>query len=294
MVADALQKKHGLNQMQALQAVGLARSSYHYRAKKRPREYGYDPVLCAAIKAIHEQASVYGYRKVWAKLRVLGWHINHKRVLRYLRYLGLLQPRKVKGRTYTKPALVEPTRSNTYWEEDLTYVWCGDQNGYLFALIDGYDKEIPGEHFGDRCRSDEASDVLECAVLKRFGDRVPEGHRLVLRIDRGPQFTARKFRETAQRLGVVLEYAGIRCPDDKPYIEAFISKYKVEEVYRNEYRNIAEAKMAWELYRVWHENERIHQTLNYQTPRQVWASQKLALASEVKMCNINQAPFCPK
>lgn len=295
MLVDKLTKEHGLNQSQALQAVGLARSTYHYRpCAGRKKERPYDAVLCAAIKAVREKAMVYGYRKTWAQLRALGWRVNKKRVLRYVRHLGLLQPRKVKGRKYTKPALVQPTVSNEYWEEDLTYVWCGNQQGYLFALIDGCDKEIPGDNFGDRCRADEASAVLERAVLKRFGARVPEDHRLVLRIDRGPQFIARKFRETAQRLGVELEYAGIQCPDDKPYIEAFFSKYKVEEVYRHEYRNLAEAKSGWELYRTWHENERIHQTLNYQTPSQVWESQKMMLANEPKMCNINQAPFCPK
>jgi len=294
MLVDKLLDKHGLTQGTALQAVGLARSTYHYRLKKRRGKYHFDPVLCAAIKDIHEQAPVYGYRKVWAKLRALDWHVNRKRVLRYMRYLGFLQPRKVKGRFFTRPALVEPVCSNTYWEEDLTYVWSGDRNNYLFALIDGFDKEIPGDHFGDRCRSDEAAGVLERAVLKRFGGRVPQGHRLVLRIDRGSQFIARKFRETAKRLGVVLEYAGIQCPDDKPYIEAFFSKYKVEEVYRNDYRNINEAKAGWELYRSWYETERVHQSLNYQTPKQVWESQKLTLANESKMCNINQAPFCPK
>lgn len=294
MLVGQLINEQGLKQKQALVAVGLGRSTYHYRSKKRCREYVFDTDLCAAIRAIHERAPVYGYRKIWAKLRALGWHVNHKRVLRYLRHLGLLQPRKVKGQVFTRPALTQPTVSNTYWEEDLTYVWCGNQNGYLFVLIDGYDKALPGEHFGDRCRSEEAAGVLERAVLKRFGGRLPEGHRLVLRIDRGPQFTAQKFRETARMLGVILEYAGIQCPDDKPYIEAFISKYKIEEVYRHEYQNISEAKAGWELYRTWYENERIHQTLDYQTPSQVWESQKMALANKPKMCNINQASLCPK
>jgi len=294
MVVDRLQVEYNLSQTQALQAVGLARSTYHYHARKRCREYGYDPALCAAVKEICEKASVYGYRKVWATLRARGWRVNKKRVLRYMRHLKLLQPRKVKGQKFTRPALVVPTCSNTYWEEDLTYVWCGDCTNYLFALIDGFDKEIPGDHFGDRCRSDEASAVLEHAVLERFGGRVPDGHTLILRIDHGTQFRARKFRETAKRLNVKLEYAGIQCPDDKPYIEAFFSKYKIEEVYRNEYRNSAEAKAGWELYHSWYETERVHQSLGYQTPQQVWELQKLTLANESKMCNINQAPFCPK
>lgn len=286
--------EHRLNQTQALQAVGVARSTYHYHAKKRCRAYGYDSALCAAIKEVHKQAPVYGYRKVWATLRARGWRVNKKRILRYLRYLKLLQPRKVKGRRFTRPALVVPTCSNTYWEEDLTYVWCGDCTQYLIVLIDGYDKKIPGDYFGNRCRSDEASEVLERAVVQRFSGCVPDDHTLILRIDHGSQFRARKFRETAKRLHVQLEYAGIQCPDDKPYIEAFFSKYKVEEVYRNEYRNSAEAKAGWELYRSWYETERVHQSLGYQTPHQVWESQKMMVASKAKMCNIIQAPSCPK
>lgn len=295
MLVDKLIDKYGLMQRAALQAVGLARSTYHYKSKAAGRTLKpLDAEFSQAIREVLKRASVYGYRKVHAVLRARGWCVNHKRVLRYMRHLKLLQPRKVKGRSFTRPALVEPACSNTYWEEDLTYVWCGDCNNYLFALIDGYDKEIPGDHFGDRCRSDEASEVLERAVLKRFGGRVPEGHTLLLRIDRGVQFIARKFRETAKRLNVRLEYAGIQCPDDKPYIEAFFSKYKVEEVYRNEYQNSAEAKTGWELYRSWYETERVHQSLNYQTPKQVWELQNMTLAKKAKMCNINQAPFCPK
>jgi putative transposase len=294
-MVDKLVAEHGLNRSEAFHAIGLSRSSYYYRSKSSHRKRSFDPALCAAIQAIHKRASVYGYRKVCATLHASGWRVNHKRVLRYMRHLGLLQPRKTKGETFSTVTLVKPECSNIYWEEDLTYVWCGDQQGYLFALIDGYDKEIPGEYFGDRCRADEAAAVLEQAVLKRFGGRVPEGHRLVLRIDRGTQFRARKFRETAKRLGVELEYAGIRCPDDKPYIEAFFSKYKTEEVYRNDYRNIGEAKEGWQYYRMWHETERVHQSLGYKTPKDVYEdSQKNDLDNAEKICDNYETLKCPK
>lgn len=91
----------------------------------------------------------------------------------------------------------------------------------------------------------EASDGLEAlekAVMRRFGGKVPEGHQLTLRVDRGSQFRAHRFRETARLLNVRLEYAGIKCPEDKPYIESFNSSYKTEEIYRNEYRSFQEAK----------------------------------------------------
>lgn len=104
--------------------------------------------------------------------------------------------------------------------------------------------------------------------MSRFGGKVPEGHNLTLRVDRGSQFRAYRFRETARLLNVRLEYAGIKCPEDKPYIESFISNYKTEEIYRNEYRNFQEAKSGWETYCEWYRNDRLHQSLDYMSPVQ--------------------------
>jgi len=72
------------------------------------------------------------------------------------------------------------------------------------------------------------------------------------------------------------------------------TSHKVEEVYRNEYRSLAEGKSGRELYRVWYENERVHQNLSYRTPHEVYEAQKMNLDLNIKMTNINQAPLCPK
>ena len=84
---------------------------------------------------------------------------------------------------------------------------------------------------------------------------------------RGNQFTSRNFREAARTLNVRLEYAGVQCPEDKPYIESFFGSYKTEELYRNEYNSLAEAITGWESYRAWYRNDRLHQALWYKSPR---------------------------
>lgn len=168
MLVDKLIQENGLTQSEALAVVGLGRSTYSYTPKPLKKTRPLDPLLCLAIQAIHRKSPVYGYRKVLATLKARGSLVNHKRVYRYMKHLGLLQPRKVKGQKHTQLAMVHPAVSNIYWEEDLTYVWCGNQQGYLFALIDAYDKGLPGDYFGNRCRADEAASILEQAVLKRF------------------------------------------------------------------------------------------------------------------------------
>lgn len=146
-------------------------------------------------------------------------------------------------------------------------MWTGSSNVYLFVVIDACDRDIIGDVFSDRCRAREAAEALEGAVLSRFGGRVPYSHKLILRVDRGRQFTARSFREAARTLNVRLEYAGVQCPEDKPYIESFFGSYKTEELYRNEYNSLAEARTGWESYRTWYRNDRLHQALWYKSPR---------------------------
>jgi putative transposase len=253
----------------ALEAAELSSSSYYYRPKGTRKPKALDMEMVAAITAIRQgHNEVYGYRKITRSLKAQGMTVNAKKVLRHLRILGLTQPRKVKGVRWTQLGVAKPEEPDTYWEADFTYVWTGEGNAYLCAVIDGWDRDIVGDVFSDRCRAVEAAEALEKAVMRRFGGKVPEGCDLSLRVDRGSQFRAHRFRETARLLNVRLEYAGIKCPEDKPYIESFNSSYKMEEIYRNEYRNFQEAKTGWETYREWYRNDRLHQSLDYMSPVQ--------------------------
>ena len=194
----------------ALEAVGMAKSSYYYRSVRKRKPRALDEALVKSINEARQgHAEVYGYRKVTMALRAAGWTVNGKKVLRHLRTLGLTQPRKLKAQRWSRPAIIRPSVYNTYWEADLTYVWTGSANAYLFVVIDACNRDIVGDVFSDRCRAQEAVEALEEAVLSRFGGRVPYGHELTLRVDRGTQFTARNFREAARTLNVRLEYAGV-------------------------------------------------------------------------------------
>ena len=260
-------KSEGTPLPAALKAAELSSSSYYYQPKGIRKPRALDRNLVEAITEVRQgHEDVYGYRKITLALKARGMRVNGKKVLRHLRALGLTQPRKVKGIRWTKLEVVQPEEQNTYWEADFSYVWTGEGNSYLCVVIDAWDRDIVGEVFSDRCRAIEAAEALEKAVMNRFGGKVPECHQLTLRVDRGSQFRAHRFRETARLLNVNLEYAGVKCPEDKPYIEAFFSSYKTEELYRNEYHGFEEAKVNWEDYRYWYRNDRLHQSLAYMSP----------------------------
>jgi putative transposase len=248
----------------ALKVADLSKTAYYYESKPEndKRKKLLDPVLAAELKKIEKYETVYGYRKITKKFAVY----NHKKVYRHMKVLKMLQPKKLKKHKTKRLPIECPIESNIRWEGDLTYVYDGEQMNYLFCIDDVFDKEVIGDYYGLRCRADEAILSLEEAVKTRFGSLEPcSYYRVSLRLDQGSQYISKKFKKRAKELGIKIDYCGIDCPDDKPYIECFFSRYKCEEVYRNEYRGFSQAFLGWVSYKSWYNKSRIHQGLNYMT-----------------------------
>ena len=248
----------------ALRATFLSRGTYYHTPSSSTdgRKKPLDPVLAELLKGIMGYERTYGYRKITVMFEIY----NHKKVYRHMKELKLTQPRKLKKHNKKRLEISSPIRPNIRWEGDLTYVFDGRKTNYLFAIVDAYDKEPIGDYYGLRCRADEAIHSLEDAVRTRFGSlETYNGYRVTLRVDQGSQYASKKFKRRAKELGVWLEYCGINCPDDKPYIESFFSRYKCEEVYRNEYCSFTDAMFGWLAYKNWYLTKRIHQGLGWST-----------------------------
>ena len=119
----------------ALEAVGMAKSSYYYPLVGRRKPRALDEVLVRAINEVRQgRAGVYGYRKVTMALRAAGWKVNAKKVLRHLRALGLTQPRNLKGHRGSRRAIIRPSVCHMYWAADLTSVWNGRANPHSLGV----------------------------------------------------------------------------------------------------------------------------------------------------------------
>ena len=269
----------------ALKALFLSRSMYYYKPRDSEdgRRRKLDEELVQLLKNLRGYELVYGYRKVTNYLE--GY--NHKKVYRHMKALNMLQPKKVKKHKHTRLPVCSPIGPNARWEGDLTYIWDGTKLNYLFAIVDGYDREPIGDCYSLRCSSEEAIVSLEEAVKKRFGNLEPVDYwRVTIRLDQGSQYISNWFRRRAKELGVKIEYCGINCPDDKPYIESFFSRYKCEEVYRNEYSSFTEAMLGWVQYKSWYRTERIHQGLGWITIPEFKNQKGLHLAEVFQSENI--------
>lgn len=272
-MVDQMKSETGLKM--ALQAVGLSKSSYYYEGKEKqhcPRqEYPLDPILTNILRSFKGYELTLGYRKVldYIDFTLNQGHYNHKKVYRHMSELKMLQPKRIKKQSKPRKELAfySPIKSNVRWEADLSYVFFGSGTAHAFVVIDTYDKEVIGRYFSLRARAAEAVAALDRAVAARFGDTIPEGFEVIMRVDRGCQYTAEEFCLAAKkRPWLVVEYCGVQAPNDKPYVESWFACYKREEVYRNDYRNFWEAKTGFESYVGWYNNIRPHGSLGNISP----------------------------
>ncbi len=273
-MVDEMKTKTGLRV--ALEAIGLSKSSYYYKKKDKAnsiiKEYPLDETLKSILLSFNGYELTLGYRKTMYYIDFVlnKGHYNHKKVYRHMDILDMLQPKKIKkqGKPKKDLSFYSPIKSNMRWEADLSYVFYGSGTAHAFIVIDTYDKEVIGRYFSMRARAKEAVIALDNAVSCRFGDdEVPEDFEVILRVDRGCQYTAEDFCEAVEkRKWLKIEFCGIKAPNDKPYVESWFACYKREEVYRNDYQNFWEAKKGFESYTDWYNKQRPHGSLGNISP----------------------------
>jgi putative transposase len=261
----------------ALESFDLSKSSFFYQEKIRRSKRSckpLDPILSQHLLALDKYELTLGYSKITDYLKMnFNCHFNKKKVYRHMKKLKLLQPQVIKQpKKKTKKgdiAFYSAIKSNVRWEADLTTIIYGSEHLYLFSVIDTFDKELIGHWLGFRCRSNEAINALTQAVYSRFPNgKVSPDLELVIRLDRGCQFTAHDFGEKARNFNLKMEFCDVMAPNQKPYIKSFFANFKREEVYRSEYDNALEVFNAWKTYVDWYNNRRPHSSLRNLSPVQ--------------------------
>jgi putative transposase len=183
--------------------LAISRSSLYYR--KRPRGSRADRTYDEQIVVACGEKPAYGYRRVaWWLQRKEGLCMNGKRVLRVMRERGLLvRSRRLRARRRKDWGRVEAVEPNQIWQSDMTKIWAGPAVGwaYLVSVIDCCTREIVGWNLSHRCRTEEALEAVEEAVLARLPSGSRAAH-LTLTTDNGTQFTSARFIETLHRLGI--------------------------------------------------------------------------------------------
>jgi putative transposase len=144
---------------------------------------------------------------------------------------------------------------------DITYVRLRQGYVYLAILLDVYTRSIRGWCLDNSLSSDLALRALRQALRSHC----PELHHS----DQGVQYAAMGYVELLHAAGAQISMSAVRRPTDNPYAERVIRTIKEEEVYLNEYEDLAHARMCiGHFIEDVYQTKRVHSALGYLTPEE--------------------------
>src|SRR5258707_439096 len=216
---------------------------------------------------------VYVYGRIAFELNRRGFAVNHKRVLRLMRQDNLLCLRHKSFVVTTDsrhnlpvyPNLardITPDGVNQLWRGRIYQIPPRNEVVCLCVGVDAYSRRVIGWALGRTLEAGLAVSALAMALRQR---RPAPG--LVHHSDRGVQYASHEYTDLLKQNGVQISMSRKGNPYDNAACESFMKTLKYEEVYRSEYRDLADAyaQIGEFLERVYNQ-QRLHSALGYVPP----------------------------
>ncbi|MCI4056728.1 IS3-like element ISBth8 family transposase, partial [Bacillus cereus] len=210
------------------------------------------------------------YKRMTRALAREGMVMNHKRVRRLMRELGIQSIIRKKRPFYGRKTSVvfknhlnrefQAEKQNQKFVTDITYVRIGEQFAYLSAVLDLYNNEIVAWKLSSRNDLD-----LVLTTLRQL-----EGKSLTTKplfhSDQGFQYTSKSYAKQLEKLGFVGSHSRRGNCFDNACIESFFSHLKTEKLYLVRPKTYEMAYRAIQEYIQFYNTERFQEKLHGLSP----------------------------
>ena len=260
-----------LSQTRQCQLLNLARSTYYYQPQPATDEG------LALLRQMDEQylkTPQYGARSYATWFVRQGIMIGRKKAASMMKILGILStaPRpKISNpdkqhKTYPyllKSAVIN--RPNQVWTADITYVPMEKEKGfgYLVAIMDWHSRKVLSWRLSNTLDADFCVQALEAAT-QDYGCPV------IFNTDQGAQFTAEAWICVLKHHGIQISMDGKGRYHDNIFIERLWRTVKYELLNTKAFSDLKEVRQSLSRWFDWYNQERFHQSLDNQTPNEVY------------------------
>lgn len=249
--------------------LGISRSGVYYNPVP------VDPFKLAVMNKIDEEYTkrpYYGSRRI-AKEIGNQWRmpINRKRIQLLMREMGLeaIYPKPNLSRN-SKPHPIYPyllrglnvVRPNQVWGTDITYIRMNKGFLYLTAFMDWYSRFIVSWRLSNTLTTEF---VIE-AAREALTIGVPE----ITNSDQGVQYTNQDYLSLWDSEKTKISMDGRGRAMDNIFTERLWRSVKYDEVYIKNYQTVSEAKEGIAAYLYDYNYDRLHSSLNYKKPAEIY------------------------
>lgn len=228
----------------------------HYKSVKN------DEALIQLLQHLSATVEAEGYEKFYKRLRLQGYRVNHKRVYRLYKQLGLRIKRKVKKRL---PARIQeklevPAAFTQTWSIDfMSDALSNGRKFRSFNVIDDYNREVLFIETDYSLKSSRVLWVLR-HLIARYGK--PKK----IRMDNGPEFIAHLAKHWSKANEIEFKYIQPGKPSQNAYIERFNRTYRQKVLDAYLFDSLNEVREITEGFIIDYNNHRPHDALGGLTP----------------------------
>jgi putative transposase len=243
-----------------------------------------DADLLTAIRAVIEASPFLGegYRKVWARLRVLSIRTAARRVRRLMKAHGLLAPHRPAPRlAHPHDGTIVTERVDEVWGTDMTQtVTTAEGRAYVFIAVDHCSGELVGTHASSSASRWEALEPIRQGAARHFGGLdADRALGLILRHDHGSNYMAEDFQREIRFLGITSQPSFVRQPEGNGVAERAIRTLKEQLLWVRHFATVEDLRQALAAFATLYNATWLRARHGHRTPDQIRAEQ-LGLAPE--------------
>lgn len=249
--------------------LNLSRSNLYYTPIEESEE---NLAIMRFLDIQYYKTPFYGSRKLSVLLTNEGYQVCRKRVRRLMKLINwqtfYRAPNTSIGNKEHKiyPYLLRNLtidKANQVWSTDITYIAMARGFMYLCAIIDVHTRFVVGWSLSNTMNAEWCLEVMQEATATY-------GKPQIVNTDQGSQFTSSVFTHYLLGNDIKISMDGKGRAIDNIWIERLWRSVKYEDIYLKSYNTVFELEIGMRNYFTFYNNERLHETLNYKTPKTMY------------------------